>query len=99
MQKKQVTFMVHLKTKKGSGTRLQEAALGLIPKTRQEAGCIDYYFHIDAKDPDSFMFYENWLSQQDLDKHANMPYLKDFQKLLDEILAEPKQATSWKIVE
>ena len=91
--------MVRLKTKQGMGMRLQEAGLGLIPKTRKEAGCIDYYFHIDATDADSFMFYENWMSQEDLDEHLNMPYLKEFQKLLDEILAEKKEFTLWKILE
>lgn len=99
MQKKQVTLMVRFKTKKGMGSRLQNAALGIIPKTRQEAGCIDYYFHIDEKDPESFMFYENWMSQEDLDQHANMSYLQEFKKLLDEILAEKPEFNLWKILE
>jgi len=99
MQKKQVTVMVRLKTKPGKGTRLQKAALGLIPKTRQEAGCIDYYFHVDEKNPDSFMFYENWMSQKDLDDHLEMPYLAEFIKLLDEVLAEKEEFISWKILE
>jgi quinol monooxygenase YgiN len=99
MEKKQVTVMVHLKTKKGMGTRLKKAALGLIPKTRQEAGCINYYFHVDEKDPDLFMFYENWMSHKDLDEHLEMPYLQEFQKLLTEVLAEREEFKIWKIAE
>ena len=99
MQKKQVTVMVRLKTKPGMGARLQKAALGLIPKTRQEAGCIDYCFHMDEKYPDSFMFYENWMSQKDLDEHLDMPYLKEFQQLLEVVLADKEEFTLWKILE
>ena len=99
MQKKQVTVMVRFKTKPGMGAKLQKAALGIIPKTRQEAGCIDYYFHVDEEDPDSFMFYENWMSQKDLDDHLEMPYLKEFIKLLEEVLAEPEDFKHWKIIE
>src|ERR1700722_15004636 len=99
MQKKQVTVMVRLKTKKGMEARLQKAALGIIPKTRQEAGCIDYHFHVDEKDPESFMFYENWMSQKDLDEHLEMPYLKEFIKLLGEVLAEKEEFILWKILE
>ncbi|MBV9488872.1 MAG: antibiotic biosynthesis monooxygenase, partial [Verrucomicrobia bacterium] len=29
-------------------------------------------------DPNVFMFYENWRSRDDLDKHLQMPYLKTF---------------------
>ncbi len=99
MEKKQVTVMVRLKTKPGKGPRLQQAALQLIPLTRQEAGCINYYFHIDAADPDSFMFYENWMSKKDLDEHINMPYLQELLKLLDEVLADPKDFKFWQMIE
>ncbi len=99
MQKKQVSVMVRFKTKEGMGERLQKAALGLIPKTRQESGCIDYYFHADENDPNSFMFYENWKSQTDLDEHLDMPYLRDFRKLLDEVLAEKEDFKIWKKIE
>lgn len=98
MQEKQVTVMVRLKAKKGMGARLRAAALSLIPKTRQESGCIDYFFHVDEKDPESFMFYENWTDNEALQQHLDMPYLKDFQRLLDEILAEEEDFTLWRIV-
>ena len=45
------------------------------------------------------MFYENWMSQNDLDDHLEMPYLKEFIKLLDEVLAEKEEFVYWKIAE
>lgn len=95
--KKQVTVLVRFQTKKGMGKRLQEAALSLLDKTRKEKGCIGYYFHANETDPDSFMFYENWTSQQALDEHLDMPYIKEFIKLLDDVLIEKEDFTLWKM--
>ena len=99
MKKTQVTLTVKFKAKVGQGKRLQEAATALLAPTRKESGCIDYYFHVHESEPESFMFYENWINQESLDKHANMPYLKEFQKILDEILVEKPEFTLWKIQE
>ncbi len=99
MKKSHITLTVRLKAKSGMGARLQEAALALLTPTRQEAGCIDYYFHVNNDDPDSCLFYENWIDQESLDKHSNMPYLKEIQKTLETILEEKPQFTLWKILE
>jgi quinol monooxygenase YgiN len=95
MQKSQVTLVVHLKAKKGMGAKLEEAALSLIPLTRAEPGCIEYNFHANAQESDSYLFYENWVDQNALDKHLAMPYLVKFKTLLAEILCEPAQFTFW----
>ena len=57
--------------------------------TRAEPGCMNYDFHVDAKDPCTFMFYENWRSKADLDLHLKMPHLKPLQGRMDELLARP----------
>lgn len=99
MQKHQVTLTVRLKAKAGMGDRLQEMATKLIALTRREPGCINYYFHVDAKNPDLFMFYENWVDHQSLSKHLDMPYLKEFEHSINEILAEKEEFIFWQIVE
>lgn len=94
-EKTQVSLVVRLKAKKGMGARLQQAAIKLIPLTRAEPGCIEYNFHVSSQEPDSFLFYENWIDQAALDKHLKMPYLVEFKALLDEILQEPPEFTFW----
>ena len=42
-----------------------------VTPTRTEPGCINYDFHCDAEDPNVFVFYENFVSQQALDKQAD----------------------------
>lgn len=57
--------------------------------TRQETGCINYDFHVDATDPCVFVFYENWRSQRDLDAHMAMPHLVALFSQADRLLASP----------
>ena len=60
-----------------------------VTPTRTEPGCINYDFHCDAEDPNSFVFYENFVSKQALDKHLAMPYLQPLIDRTDELLAKP----------
>jgi quinol monooxygenase YgiN len=41
------------------------------------------------------MFYENWVSKSDLDKHLEMPHMKSHMEKAGEILAEPGEITLW----
>lgn len=60
-----------------------------VAPTRDEPGCINYDFHVDAADPCVFVFYENWKSQADLDAHMKMPHLKPLLGQIDRLLAKP----------
>lgn len=60
-----------------------------VAPTRAEAGCINYDFHVDAANPCVFVFYENWASQADLDRHLRMPHLQGLMSQLDRLLACP----------
>jgi quinol monooxygenase YgiN len=97
MSKKQITLVVRLKTKEGMGSKLEQAAVKLIPLTRAEPGCIEYNFHASAQDSDLFFFYENWIDQAALDKHAEMPYLAEFRTILENILDGPADYSFWNI--
>ena len=55
--------------------------------TRSEEGCINYDLHQSKEDLSRFMFYENWKSQEDLDKHLQMPYLTAFREKAGDLLA------------
>ena len=68
---------------------LQAILTAMVAPTRAEPGCMNYDFHVDAKDPCVFMFYENWRSKADLDAHLKMPHLKPLVSRMDELLAKP----------
>lgn len=88
---KQITTIGRLKAKPGAESQLEEALKRLIEPTRAESGCIDYTMHRSLEEPGTFYFYDNWHSQEDLDAHFEMPYMKQAIELAPELLAEPLQ--------
>jgi quinol monooxygenase YgiN len=71
----------------------REELLGLlaaqVAPTRAEPEGLNYDFHVDARDPCCFVFYENWSTQADLDAHLAMPHLALLFSQLDRLLARP----------
>jgi quinol monooxygenase YgiN len=68
---------------------LEAILAGQVVPTRAEAGCINYDFHADLADPCIFVFYENWRSQEDLDRHMKMPHLLPLLSQAQRLLAKP----------
>jgi quinol monooxygenase YgiN len=61
---------------------------GLVAPTRAEEGCVDYHLHVSDADPNLFLFYENWRSRADLDRHLAMPHLAPVRERGAELLAD-----------
>jgi quinol monooxygenase YgiN len=55
---------------------VRQALLGLVPLTRQEAGCIEYHLHECLGQTGRFVFYELWKTKEDWEKHLQMPYMQ-----------------------
>ena len=60
-----------------------------VAPTRAEPGCINYDFHCDKADPNVFVFYENFVSEEALEVHLKQAHLKPLMDRLDEFLAKP----------
>jgi quinol monooxygenase YgiN len=69
-----------------------------IAPTRAEPGCTNYDFHVDAEDPNAFMFYENWRSRADLEAHLKMPHLAPLRSRVDELLASPVEIRFYRML-
>ena len=98
MTNKRVTVFARMKAKDGIAENVRQELMSLVPQTRSEEGCINYDLHQSVDEKTLFMFYENWRSKEDLDKHLEMPYLKSFLEKADKILAEPVDVTLWEKV-
>lgn len=61
----------------------------MVVQTHKEAACELYNLHQDLNDPNTFVFYEVWKSQEGLDAHNEQPYIKAFGQLIAEKLQEP----------
>ena len=68
---------------------LHELLMAQVVPTRAEAGCINYDYHVDAADPCTFVFYENWTNRAALDAHLAMPHLQPLFSQLGRLLALP----------
>ena len=84
-----VTIIGTVTAKPDTLEELYDLLASQVDPTRAEEGCINYDFHVDAKDPCCFVFYENWRSQVDLDAHLEMPHLKPLFTQLDRLLDCP----------
>ncbi|GAB3678952.1 hypothetical protein GCM10027597_21420 [Saccharopolyspora tripterygii] len=52
--------------------------LSFVEPTRAEEGSLEYHFHQDKDDVGTFVFYEVWRSKEDLDRHLELPHMKEF---------------------
>ncbi len=83
-----ITLIVHLHAKPEQLEVLEEALHALVVDARKEAGCVDFHFHRDAKDPNHIVFYENWRSRKDLEEHLQTPIQVSFGKVVDQYLVK-----------
>lgn len=93
MQGKKLTVLALIKAKKGMEDMVRQELLSLVDPTRREPGCISYDLHQAPDDKSFFVFYENWKSRENLDRHLEMPYLKAFREKDVHILAKPVEIT------
>ncbi|ROI10119.1 antibiotic biosynthesis monooxygenase [Kaistella haifensis] len=85
-----------LRPKKGYEDELRASLLLLVQPTRAEEGSLVYNVH-EEKDG-SFFLYEVWRSQEDLDKHWQQPYLKDFMSKVENLIDGKVEGYSGKLI-
>jgi quinol monooxygenase YgiN len=93
-----VTVVARIKSKPGMEENVREKLMSLVAPTRAEAGCINYDLHRSMDDGSLFLFYENWASKDDLDKHLEMPYLKAWREEAKDFCAAPTEITLWEMI-
>ena len=52
--------------------------VSLAERSRGEEGCLQSRIHHDLVDPCLFVFYEMWASEEDMARHLEQPYMKEF---------------------
>ena len=98
MTNKRVTVTARVKAKGGMGEKVREECLALVAASRKERGCIIYDLHQSTEDPTLFMFYENWTSREELERHLETPHALRFDERTEGMLAEPEEITIWEMV-
>jgi len=93
-----VTVIARFKARDNMIDEAKRELLVLVPLTRAESGCLNYDLHQDPLDPRLFLFYENWTSQADLDKHLNQPHLKALRKKSQRLFDAPVTIEQWQMI-
>jgi quinol monooxygenase YgiN len=98
MKNQRITVLALAKAKEGMEETVREELLSLVNPTRSEPGCINYDLHQAADEKSLFMFYENWKSMDDLEKHRERPHMKAFKQKASGLLAKPTEVTLFKMI-
>jgi len=72
-----LTVVAEFQAIAGKEAEARAALLALIEPTRKEQGCVQYDLHVLNDQPGRFLFYENWSSRADLDRHAASAHLTE----------------------
>lgn len=64
-----------------------EAALDHVRRSRTEPGCLQHGVSIDAEDPLTLVFYEEWADRAALDAHFQVPESLAFVKAMRSLAA------------
>jgi quinol monooxygenase YgiN len=86
-QPRMVTAVAIARAKPGQEKELGRRMAALVAPTLAEPGCINYDLHRSNSDPGTWMFYENWRTQADLDAHMKTAHFTGFFAKADEVLA------------
>ncbi len=68
----------------------------LLEPTRAEAGCIRIHLYESMRDPPLFFIHSEWTDEAAFDAHAELPHMKRFLGLVDELITHPLQAVRTK---
>ncbi|MDP9054581.1 MAG: antibiotic biosynthesis monooxygenase [Acidobacteriota bacterium] len=90
-----VTVIAEMVARAGREADLKTELLQMVEATRPEEGCVQYDLHVSTKECGHFLFYENWTTQEALDRHAASAHLKAFGTIASELLAEPVRVSTF----
>jgi quinol monooxygenase YgiN len=95
---KNVSVVARVRARRGMEREVRRACLALVAPSRAEQGCINYDLHQSEDDPCLFMFYENWESREDLERHLATAHALLFDETTDGMLAEEEEITFWEMI-
>jgi quinol monooxygenase YgiN len=81
-----VVVLYTAKAKAGKEKEPREALIAGITGSRHDPGNISYELHEVAGDPSTFIFYEQWISQEALDAHLKTLALKQLKAKAPELM-------------
>ncbi|NPD46942.1 MULTISPECIES: putative quinol monooxygenase [unclassified Lentimicrobium] len=88
MNNQKLTIIARITAKEEKRDLVKTELLKLIDITRAEEGCINYDLHQDQKNPNLFLFHENWETRALWQVHMNNQHLADYLKATEGAVEE-----------
>lgn len=60
---------------------IEMVSLGIVDQIRNEEGNVRYEYFFPLEDPNSVLLVDSWINQEALDKHHQLPLMKEIVKL------------------
>ena len=89
MSERLLSVVAELVAKPGNEDEVRRHLIGFVEPTRKEEGCVQYDLHESKEEPGRFFFYENWTSDELLQKHLASPHISAFREVSGDLLAQP----------
>lgn len=96
MSEEKIYVVAVLQAKEGQAGALGEVLRQVVPKVRQENGCLRYDLHHDKDRAGAFMFYEAWSDDEALAAHGTAPHMLEMRERIKDLVAAPLQLTFWR---
>lgn len=81
-----ITINAILTAKPGKEDALREELIKVVHASREEEGCISYTLHESTENPETFVFYENWLDEDALNRHIESHHYKNYRKNIETLV-------------
>jgi len=88
MSNQKLTIIARILAKEEKRELVKSELLKLIEPTRAEEGCINYDLHQDDKNPNLFLFHENWTNRALWEKHTSNTHLAAYVKATEGAVKE-----------
>lgn len=98
MTNQKLTVLARVYAKEDAAEKVRQECLALVAPSRAEKGCINYDLHQSVDDKTLFVFYENWMSREALERHLEMPHSLRFDERTDGLLARETEITFWEML-
>ncbi|MEU9354687.1 putative quinol monooxygenase [Streptomyces griseoloalbus] len=76
------------RARRDRAAELGDILVAVAERSRTEEGCLESLVHRDLADPDLFVCYERWASEEAVARHLAQPYLEEFLDRLRDCLEQ-----------
>jgi quinol monooxygenase YgiN len=90
-----VIVTAKIKLQKGASEQFLDAYRWMKPQVMRDPGAILYALQRSAEDPDVFLFYERYESEEAFAYHLSTEHFKTLSGRIDPLMAEPPEIGKW----